>query len=77
MIEEKRSFVEAQIRDALYHLPADQRPEVAGKTLPNGEALLSPLLELSPEAVGTALGMPSPSTRPSKTCLDAPATLRR
>ena len=57
VIEEKRSFVEAQIRDALYHLPADQRPEVAGKTLPNGEALLSPLLELSPEAVGTALGI--------------------
>ena len=57
VIEEKRSFVEAQIRDALYHLPADQRPEVAGKTLPSGESLLSPLLELSPEAVGVALGV--------------------
>jgi len=57
VIEEKRSFVEAQIRDALYHLPSDQRPEVAGKTLPSGVALLSPLLELSPEAVGTALGI--------------------
>jgi indolepyruvate ferredoxin oxidoreductase len=56
VIEEKRSFVEAQIRDALYHLPNDERPEVAGKTLPSGESLLTPLLELSPEAVGTALG---------------------
>lgn len=56
VIEEKRSFVEAQVRDALYHLPNDQRPEVAGKTLPSGEALLSPLLELSPESVGAALG---------------------
>ena len=26
VVEEKRSFVEAQIRDALYNLPADQRP---------------------------------------------------
>jgi indolepyruvate ferredoxin oxidoreductase len=57
VIEEKRSFVELQIRDALYNLPADARPEVAGKTLPSGAALLSPLLELSPEAVGTALGV--------------------
>jgi indolepyruvate ferredoxin oxidoreductase len=56
VIEEKRSFVEAQVRDALYHLPNDQRPEVAGKTLPSGETLLTPLLELSPEAVGAALG---------------------
>ena len=32
VVEEKRSFVESQIRDALYHLPADQRPEVHGKT---------------------------------------------
>ena len=56
VIEEKRSFVEAQLRDALYHLPNDQRPEVAGKTLPSGETLLTPLMELSPEAVGTALG---------------------
>jgi indolepyruvate ferredoxin oxidoreductase len=57
VIEEKRSFVEAQVRDALYHLPNDQRPEVAGKTLPSGEPLLSPLLELSPESVAAALGV--------------------
>ncbi|HEX5327996.1 MAG TPA: indolepyruvate ferredoxin oxidoreductase family protein, partial [Acetobacteraceae bacterium] len=55
VIEEKRSFVEAQIRDALYNLPADQRPEIAGKTDASGAPLLSPLLELSPEAVGAAL----------------------
>ena len=51
VIEEKRSFVESQIRDALYHLPADERPEVSGKTDPHGAALLSPLMELSPESV--------------------------
>ena len=26
VVEEKRSFVESQIRDALYHLPADRAP---------------------------------------------------
>ena len=51
VIEEKLSFVESQIRDILYHVPADQRPEVSGKTMPNGQKLLSPLMELSPETV--------------------------
>ncbi|HSU04972.1 MAG TPA: indolepyruvate ferredoxin oxidoreductase family protein [Acetobacteraceae bacterium] len=55
VIEEKRSFVEAQIRDALYNLPADARPEVAGKVDSQGAPLLSPLLELSPESVGAGL----------------------
>ena len=55
VIEEKRGFVEAQIRDALYHLPGTERPDVAGKTDAAGAPLLSPLLELSPEAVGGAL----------------------
>ena len=32
VVEEKRSFVETQIRDALYNLPADRRPEISGKT---------------------------------------------
>ena len=57
VIEEKRNFVESQIRDTLYNLPADQRPEISGKTLPNGEKLLSPLMELSPESVAGALGV--------------------
>nr|WP_294523385.1 indolepyruvate ferredoxin oxidoreductase family protein [uncultured Rhodopila sp.] len=56
VIEEKRSFVESQIRDALYNLPADERPEVSGKTDPRGAALLSPLMELSPEIVAGGLG---------------------
>ena len=55
VIEEKRGFVESQIRDALYHLPADERPEVSGKTDPRGGALLSPLMELSPESVAAGL----------------------
>ena len=55
VIEEKRSFVESQIRDALYHLPAEERPEVSGKTDPSGAVLLSPLMELSPESVAAGL----------------------
>ena len=55
VIEEKRGFVESQIRDALYHLPADERPEVSGKTDPRGAPLLSPLMELSPESVAGGL----------------------
>ncbi|MGH7044378.1 MAG: indolepyruvate ferredoxin oxidoreductase family protein [Acetobacteraceae bacterium] len=55
VIEEKRSFVEAQLRDALYHLPAAQRPDIAGKTDAAGAPLLSALLEVSPESVGAAL----------------------
>jgi indolepyruvate ferredoxin oxidoreductase len=55
VVEEKRSFVESQIRDALYNLPADERPTVSGKTDAAGAPLLSPLMEISPEAV--ALGL--------------------
>ena len=55
VVEEKRSFVEAQIRDALYNLPAADRPEISGKTDPSGAPLLSPLMELSPEAVAVGL----------------------
>ncbi len=57
VIEEKRGFVESQIRDALYHLPADERPDVSGKTMPNGAPLLSALMELSPESVAGGLSM--------------------
>jgi indolepyruvate ferredoxin oxidoreductase len=55
VIEEKRSFVESQVRDALYNLPADERPEVSGKTDPLGAPLLSALMELSPESVAGGL----------------------
>ena len=55
VVEEKRSFVETQMRDALYNLPADARPEISGKTDPSGAPLLSPLMELSPESVAAGL----------------------
>jgi indolepyruvate ferredoxin oxidoreductase len=83
VIEEKRGFVETQIRDALYHLPADQRPEIAGKTLPSGEPLLSALLELSPEIVAGGLtrflgahGLNAPNPPPAPK-VDRPGGLLR
>ena len=55
VVEEKRSFVEAQIRAALYNLPADARPAVLGKTDTQDAPLLSALMELSPALVAQAL----------------------
>jgi indolepyruvate ferredoxin oxidoreductase len=81
VIEEKRGFVESQIRDALYHLPADERPEISGKTTPRGEPLLSPLMELSPEIVASGmtrflsaagLNLPDP---PTPRVIERPASL--
>jgi indolepyruvate ferredoxin oxidoreductase len=55
VIEEKRGLVEVQVRDALYHLPADRRPEVAGKRDSDGSELLPSVMELSPEILARAL----------------------
>ena len=55
VVEEKRSFVEAQIRAAFYNLPADQRPAVFGKTGLDDSPLLPAVMELSPELVARAL----------------------
>ena len=55
MVEEKRSFVEAQIREALYNLRADSRPDIVGKTDLAGAKLFPATMELSPEIVGGGL----------------------
>ncbi len=55
VIEEKRSFVERQVRDALYNLPADARPLVLGKQDSSGATLVPTVGELSPEIVAPAL----------------------
>jgi indolepyruvate ferredoxin oxidoreductase len=55
VVEEKRSFVEAQLRDALYNLPADRRPAVAGKSDLSGATLIPAAGELSPELLAPAL----------------------
>jgi indolepyruvate ferredoxin oxidoreductase len=55
VVEEKRGLVEIQVRDALYHLPADRRPVVAGKRDEQEAELLPAVMELSPEILARAL----------------------
>ncbi|MEM0907287.1 MAG: indolepyruvate ferredoxin oxidoreductase family protein [Pseudomonadota bacterium] len=46
VVEHKRAFMEPQIKDAFYSLPADQRPQIWGKTQPNGQKFFSDLMEI-------------------------------
>ena len=55
VVEEKRSFVEAQVRTALYNQPAHDRPAVIGKTGLDDSPLLPAVMELSPELIARAL----------------------
>ncbi|WP_291297565.1 indolepyruvate ferredoxin oxidoreductase family protein [Elioraea sp.] len=55
VIEEKRSIVERQLREALYNLPADARPAIAGKAGLDGAPLLPEAGELDPTIVAGAL----------------------
>ncbi len=53
VVEEKRSLVEMQLRDALYDIP--DRPAILGKRDHYGAPLLPDVLELSPELLMAAL----------------------
>ncbi|MCB1436389.1 MAG: indolepyruvate ferredoxin oxidoreductase family protein [Rhodobiaceae bacterium] len=55
VIEEKRAFIETQIKDILYDLPAAERPAVLGKKDDKGKELLSSLGELDAAQVARAL----------------------
>ncbi|MDE0433349.1 MAG: indolepyruvate ferredoxin oxidoreductase family protein [Bryobacterales bacterium] len=54
VIEEKRSFIELQLRDLLYHL--ERRPAIWGKLDPAGDELLPANGELDAEIITRALG---------------------
>lgn len=47
VLEEKRAFIESQIKDLLYHMPADKRPIVTGKQDHQGAPLLPERYEFS------------------------------
>src|SRR5882672_2511659 len=53
VVEEKRSFLELQLRDVLFNLP--QRPRIIGKQDERGERLLRAEAELDPEDIVKAL----------------------
>ena len=53
VIEEKRSFLELQLREALYNAP--RRPAIVGKLDENGEILIPATGELDPEHIAAIL----------------------
>ncbi|GFE84646.1 indolepyruvate ferredoxin oxidoreductase [Steroidobacter agaridevorans] len=55
IVEDKRAFIEPQVKDILFHLPADRRPAVTGKFDPQGRKLLPAIHELTPRDVLDAL----------------------
>ena len=56
VVEEKRGFIENQIKELLYHLPASERPRVVGKCDESGRPLLRASGELDPGGVAQVLG---------------------
>ncbi|MFD1561155.1 indolepyruvate ferredoxin oxidoreductase family protein [Paraburkholderia silviterrae] len=55
VVEEKRSNVEIQIKEALFHSSSEKRPRVTGKTDESGTALLPEVSEFSARRVARAL----------------------
>jgi indolepyruvate ferredoxin oxidoreductase len=69
VVEEKRSIIEAQLKDLLFHLPAGRRPRVVGKTDEQGAPLVPESGELTPALVARLIWrrfgqhVPSPQAR--------------
>ena len=55
VVEEKRGFIEEQLRKTLYNMPSDKRPVITGKLTENGAPLLPEHYELSPAQIAEAL----------------------
>jgi indolepyruvate ferredoxin oxidoreductase len=51
VVEEKRGLIEPQVKEVLYHLPADRRPRVVGRADEAGRPLLPSAGELSPTGI--------------------------
>ena len=56
VVEERRSFIEMQMKEQAFNWPAEQRPVIVGKTDETGAPLLPELGELSGTRVAIALG---------------------
>lgn len=70
VVEEKRSFVERQIKEALFNLRADERPAVFGKDLGEAGPLLPAAMEFAPEQVAAALKLFFAHTKVELTALE-------
>ncbi len=55
VVEEKRSIIERQVKDLLYHEPHGRRPLIIGKTDETGAAKLSTLGEFNPRDVASVI----------------------
>jgi indolepyruvate ferredoxin oxidoreductase len=55
VVEEKRPVIETQVKDILYHVPADQRPNVIGKTDLTEKPLLPTTYELNADQIGSII----------------------
>jgi indolepyruvate ferredoxin oxidoreductase len=55
VVEEKRSLIEWQLKDALYSLPADRRPAIIGKTNERGAPMLPSNGELAPAMIARVI----------------------
>ncbi len=55
VVEEKRPLIENQLKTILYHLPADQRPKILGKSDAKGKPLLPTTYELNATKIGAAI----------------------
>ncbi len=60
VIEEKRSFIESQLKEALYALPESARPQVLGKMDERGKPLLPATGILSPELIAKVIAQQWP-----------------
>jgi indolepyruvate ferredoxin oxidoreductase len=56
VVEEKRGVIEPQLKDQLYHCPADRRPRILGKFDDNGDWILPSNGELSPTQIARVIG---------------------
>ena len=55
VVEEKRRFIETQVKDALYALPDSRRPRVVGHYDEHGRQLIASIGETDPEQVTRAI----------------------
>jgi indolepyruvate ferredoxin oxidoreductase len=65
VIEEKRSVIESQLKDALYNLPERRRPRVSGKTDTAGKPLFPGTGILQPEQIALILARHWPDLAPA------------
>ena len=55
IVEEKRAFIELQLKQILYDLPDGRRPRIVGKTTESGAPLLPATNELTPAMIAEAI----------------------